>query len=89
MNKSTIIQLTWSKPDADNLKKFLCEEKGFAETRVDNGLKRIANKSTTGLQSRIENFFGKPTKIIHPDNSKGKGKAKKSETDKKTAKKKL
>lgn len=70
------------------MKKFLCEEKGFAETRVENGLKRIANKNTTGLQSRIENFFGKPTKIIHPDNSKGKGKGKKAETDKKGSNKK-
>ena len=37
-----IKKLTWSKPDEEGLKKFLCDDKGFSETRVLNGLKRIS-----------------------------------------------
>ena len=29
-------------PNVDNLKKFLCDEKGFAESRIENGLKKIS-----------------------------------------------
>ncbi|CAD8155158.1 unnamed protein product [Paramecium octaurelia] len=91
VQKGDEIQLTWNKPDVENLKKFLIEEKGFAESRIDNGLKRIAKKDTTGFQSRLENFFGKTTKIIHPNNSKAKGKPnKKNEpTQKSGGKKKM
>ncbi|KAM3129328.1 Elongation of fatty acids protein 2 [Paramecium bursaria] len=64
------IDVKWSKPDVENLKKFLCEEKGFAETRVDNGLKKLEGKSKSGNQTRLESFFGKPTKIINSDKKK-------------------
>ena len=48
----------------------MCEEKGFAETRVDNGLKKLEGKSKTGNQTRLEAFFGKPTKILNSDKKK-------------------
>lgn len=42
----------------------MCGEKGFAETRLANGLKKLAkDPNSTGHQSRLESFFGKPTKV--------------------------
>lgn len=33
--------IKWNKPDEDNLKDFLVKEKGFAETKVETGLKKL------------------------------------------------
>jgi flap endonuclease-1 len=35
------IELKWGKPDYEGLKQFLCEEKGFATSRIDSAMKRI------------------------------------------------
>ena len=34
--------IKWSKPDEAELKDFLCNHKGFTETKVDAGLKKLA-----------------------------------------------
>lgn len=51
----TTIELIWNKPDEEGLKRFLVDEKGFAETRVENGLKKI--KVKTVLYNTIEQGF--------------------------------
>ena len=35
------VNVKFEKPDEEGLKKFLCEDKGFAESRVTNGLAKI------------------------------------------------
>ena len=77
-NQQFSIQLTWIKPNEEELKRFLVEEKGFSETRVENGLKRIRNKDSSGLQPRLENFFGKAIKV-QSDLAKSATKDKKNE----------
>eukprot|EP01017_Pseudomicrothorax_dubius_P028447 TRINITY_DN337_c0_g1_i1.p1 TRINITY_DN337_c0_g1~~TRINITY_DN337_c0_g1_i1.p1 ORF type:complete len:387 (+),score=80.23 TRINITY_DN337_c0_g1_i1:268-1428(+) len=57
------IELKWEKPSDEDLKKFLCEEKGFSIVRVENALKKIKIQDTKGFQSRLDAFFGKPTVI--------------------------
>ncbi|KRX08903.1 5'-3' exonuclease, C-terminal domain [Pseudocohnilembus persalinus] len=69
------IQLKWEKPNEVELKKFLVEEKGFSEQRVENGLKKIKGKEQKGFQSSLENFFGKPTVVKKAPSPKGKGKS--------------
>lgn len=55
-------ELKWEKNiDEEALKKFLVNEKQFAETRVDGAIKKI--KSNKGTQPRLEAFFGKPTVV--------------------------
>ena len=54
-------ELKWEKNiDEEALRKFLCEDKGFAESRVEGAVKKLkSNKG--GTQARLESFFGKPT----------------------------
>jgi hypothetical protein len=61
---TTSFQITFSDPDEEGLKKFLCEDKSFALGRVEGGLERIRVSKKSGVQSTLEAFFGKPTKII-------------------------
>jgi len=49
--------------------KFLVEQKGFSEVRVQNALKKLKSAlDTKGTQSRLESFFGKPTVVKRKDN---------------------
>ena len=57
--KAPDLDLKWEKPNEEELKKFLCDEKGFSEARVEGGLKKIKNVDNKGYQPRLENFFGK------------------------------
>lgn len=34
-------QMKWGQPDAEAIKKFLVDDKGFAEARVESALKRL------------------------------------------------
>lgn len=59
-----IFKLEFLKPDVENLKKFLIEEKGFSENRVESGLKRIEGSFEKASQVRLDNFFKlKPTVV--------------------------
>jgi len=44
--------------DREGVIKFLCEEKGFDEKRVSNGLERIMKSKSKSNQTRLESFFG-------------------------------
>lgn len=41
VDEAASISLVWQKPNEEELKKFLCEEKGFSESRVESGIKKI------------------------------------------------
>jgi len=78
----THFDFKWNKPNEEEMKKFLCEEKGFAEVRVENAVKKMKSAvETKGNQSRLESFFGKPTIVKRKENpvaekSAGKGSGK-------------
>ena len=68
-------ELKWEKNiDEEALRKFLVDEKGFAESRIEGAVKKL--KSNKGTQARLESFFGKPTVVKsstahHEDKKKG------------------
>ncbi len=78
------LALTFGKPNEEEIKKFLIEEKGFAENRVVSALNRLESAKNKANQGRLDNFF-KVKEII--TSSKAKVEEKPS-TLKKTAKKK-
>lgn len=51
------IDLKWNTPDHEGLKKFLCEMKGFSETRIDSAIKRISLAKDKSSQQRLDSFF--------------------------------
>jgi flap endonuclease-1 len=51
------IDLQWKEPDEDGLVKYMCDEKGFAEDRIRNGIKKIVKSRKTGTQVRLDSFF--------------------------------
>jgi hypothetical protein len=59
----------------------LCDEKGFAESRIEGAIKKL--KAQKGTQPRLEAFFGKPT-IVKSSMSANKN----EEKNKKSLKKK-
>jgi len=42
------IELKWDKPNEEELKKFLCDEKGFNQARIENAIKKIKSGEKTG-----------------------------------------
>ena len=53
------VSFKWEKANEEELKKFLCESKGFTEQRIEAGLKRLAASLGKSNQSRLDTFFGK------------------------------
>jgi flap endonuclease-1 len=51
------LDLVWSPPDEEGIIKFMCVEKGFAEDRMRNGIKKILKSRSTGTQVRLDSFF--------------------------------
>jgi len=51
------IKLTWSAPDEDALVKFMATEKGFAEDRIRNGIKKLQTARGGATQGRLDSFF--------------------------------
>lgn len=51
------IELEWKDPDEEAIVKYMCDEKGFAEDRVRNGIKKIFNSRKKGTQVRLDSFF--------------------------------
>jgi len=72
-------ELKWGDVNVEGLKKFLVEEKQFAEERINKAIERIQKCKGKNQQGRLESFFGAPT-ITHSSKSKSaipaKGKAK-------------
>lgn len=51
------IELKWVKPDEENLKKFLVEQKGFSEARIESAVKKANTALSKGHNRKIEDFF--------------------------------
>lgn len=57
------VELKWGEPDADGLRKYLVEEKQFAEERVNKAIERLQKCKGKNSQVRLESFFG-PSTIV-------------------------
>lgn len=77
------IDLKWSEPDEEGIVQYMCNEKGFNEDRMRNGVKKIFKARTTGTQVRLDSFF-KVTVSTTPQKRKNDDT---KENDKKKAKK--
>uniref|UniRef100_A0A915BLT3 Flap endonuclease 1 n=1 Tax=Parascaris univalens TaxID=6257 RepID=A0A915BLT3_PARUN len=51
------INLQWSKPDTEEIVKYLCGEKNFNEERVRSSLVRMEKGRQSAQQGRIDSFF--------------------------------
>jgi len=51
------IDLQWTNPDEEGLVKYMCEDKGFDELRMRNGVKKILKAKNAGAQVRLDSFF--------------------------------
>ena len=51
------VELKWSEPDEEGLKRFLVTTHGFNEERVENGIKRLKSAVQTTAQRRVDSFF--------------------------------
>lgn len=49
--------LKWNKPQEEELKDFLINKKGFAEVKVDSGIKKLLACQGKKNQSRLDTFF--------------------------------
>jgi len=73
------IDLKWTEPDEDALVKFMCEDNGFNEERIRNGVKKLVKGRNTTTQGRLDNFFkvipsSAPTKRKNEEKSGNKNK---------------
>lgn len=50
-------EINFKKPNADALRKILCEEHDFSEERVNNALERIEKKQEAAKQSNLKKWF--------------------------------
>lgn len=55
------VDLQWKEPDEEGIIQYMCNEKGFAEDRMRNGVKKILKSRKTGTQVRLDSFF----KVTH------------------------
>jgi flap endonuclease-1 len=51
------IDLQWKDPDVEGIIQYMCNEKGFAEDRMRNGITKIKNSRKKGTQVRLDSFF--------------------------------
>ncbi|XP_022094508.1 flap endonuclease 1-like [Acanthaster planci] len=56
------IELKWTEPDEEGLLKFMCEQKGFNEDRIRNGVKKLLKGRQGSTQGRLDSFF----KVVTP-----------------------
>jgi len=50
-------ELEWAFPSTDNIKSFLCEGRGFSETRVSSALKRMEKGAGKRSQQSLDSWF--------------------------------
>ena len=68
--KKLINKPLFEKPSFDDLSKFLINEKGFSENRVEGLIKRLKTAISIKPQMSIESFFGKSTPNIKKNKAK-------------------
>ena len=52
------VELKWTEPDEAGLIKYLCEEKGFNEARIQGGIAKLRKARQGGNQVRMDAFLG-------------------------------
>lgn len=57
------VELKWGECDVEGLRKYLIDEKQFAEERVTNGINRLKKTKGKASQGRMESFFGATTTV--------------------------
>jgi len=79
--------IKWTAPKEDELVQYMATEKGFAEDRIRNGVKKILKAKSGSTQGRLDSFF----KVLPSNKTPGKStpaKRKIKEEPKGSAKKK-
>ena len=56
-------ELKWNEPDVEGLRKYLIDEKQFAEERVNKAIERMQKCKGKNSQVRLESFFGPATMV--------------------------
>ncbi len=51
-------QVRWRRPDPERIKKFLCDEHDFSESRVQTGIDKLARGLDAHGQTSLEKWFG-------------------------------
>jgi len=51
------VDLKWTEPDEEALIKYMCEDKGFSEDRIRNGIKKLSKARQGSTQGRLDGFF--------------------------------
>jgi flap endonuclease-1 len=51
------VELKWTSPDYEGLKKFLVDGKGFKESRIESAMKKIESAKQKSNQARLDSFF--------------------------------
>jgi len=77
------VELKWEDPDSAGVLKFMVDEKGFNQARIESGLKRLGNAKKAGCQKRLESFFGAAVRKPNMNKNKRKGKGTKGKGAKK------
>jgi len=76
VEESSHADIKWTDCDVDGLRKYLVDEKQFAEERVNKAIERLQKCKGKGNQNRLESFFG-PVTVKHaerkPDPKAAKG----------------
>ncbi|CAH1779380.1 unnamed protein product [Owenia fusiformis] len=75
------VELKWTAPKEEELIKYMCEEKGFNEDRIRNGIKKIKSSRTGSTQGRLDSFF-KVTSVTSSTTPKRKADEKKGSAKK-------
>ncbi len=71
--------MKWTEPNEEGLVKFMCDQKGFSEDRIRNGIKKLMKGRQGSTQGRLDSFF----KVLAPT-----GPAKRKSNDAKGSQKK-
>lgn len=51
-------KLRWGEPDPEGIKRFLCDEHDFSESRVQTGIDRLTKEKGERGQAKLEKWFG-------------------------------
>jgi len=51
------VDIKWEKPDEEALVAYMCGEKGFAEERIRNGIRKLDKARGGATQGRLDSFF--------------------------------
>lgn len=80
------IEMKWKDPDDEKLVEFMCNEKGFNEERIRNGIKKLVKSKKQSTQGRLDDFFKVKVTTTTSNKRKSDPKGKANATTKKAKK---